>query len=465
LPSVLAYAKIKHKKETQVSLIIILLTAVSILTLLSGIAVLSGARKGERTQAFLFFFTTLFSLGWAVLIATFLGLPETTAGSTAKLIFTGYYFCAPIMCWGLMSYACYKYKLGKIAMVFFGLCCATLIGLICYNPSLLYDSFTLSRDGNSVQLHQGIFYLVYGAYHCVTVLLYMIGLFHTAHHARNARIKKANLMVLYGFTFTGIIALIFNFVLPYFGKYDTIWVGPLAMCVAWVLHYYAILKYRLLDLSGRWLRTLSHIIIMSLAAIIFLAIFFIIFIALFKVPSPSSSVIILNIIMVTTVILLFPALNEVSAYVRSLASVNDIDMVYLVKKLELISKSYINYHELADFLAEHLHFQYIGLIIDGHLYGSKLTKISTTEIAKITKMKPADKGIWLTLTDDVKETLKSTNVEAVAELRSANGEVVGKIILGRTLGNINFKSRNQNAIETALTLTAAAINSEKGPRN
>ena len=36
----------------------LLLVIVAILTALSGIAVISGAHKGDRTQAFLFFFTT-----------------------------------------------------------------------------------------------------------------------------------------------------------------------------------------------------------------------------------------------------------------------------------------------------------------------------------------------------------------------------------------------------------------------
>lgn len=446
-------------------LIIILLIAVSILTLLSGIAVLSGAKKGERFQAFLFFFTTLFSLGWAVFISIFLGLPENTTPETTQAITYGIYFSAPIMCWGLMSYTCYKYKLGKFGMVLLALSCATLIGAILFDNSLLIDSISLSADGNIVHLHQGLFYILYGVYHCLAVLLYMVGLFYTAMHAKSDHVKSANLMVLYGFTFTGIISLVFDFVLPYFGKYDTIWVGPLAMCVAWVFHYYAILRYRLLDLSGRWLRTLSHIIIMSLAAIILLSIFFIVFIAMFRVASPSTPVIILNIIMIVTVILLFPALNEISSYVRSLASVRDVDLVYLFKKLNLISKDYINYRELVDFLADHLHFQYVGLLIDKKLYSTKATKLSSADIAKITALKAHEKGPWLRVDETLKTTLKQHNIEAVADLRNSNGASIGKILLGRPSGSITLQNRDMNTLETALLLIAATISSEKGSRN
>ena len=40
---------------------IILLIAVSILTILSGISVLAGAKKGERKDAYIFFFATFFA--------------------------------------------------------------------------------------------------------------------------------------------------------------------------------------------------------------------------------------------------------------------------------------------------------------------------------------------------------------------------------------------------------------------
>ena len=57
-----SYAKIEESiRRFLVQLIIILLIAVSILTLLSGIAIFSGARKGEKFQAFLFYFSMTFS--------------------------------------------------------------------------------------------------------------------------------------------------------------------------------------------------------------------------------------------------------------------------------------------------------------------------------------------------------------------------------------------------------------------
>ena len=204
---------------------------------------------------------------------------------------------------------------------------------------------------------------------------------------------------------------------------------------------------------------------MSLAAIIYLTLFFVIFIALFKVPSPSSAVIILNVVMILIVLLMFPALNELSNYFRSLSSMKEIDLVYFIKKIRQMSRNYINYRELADFLSDHLHFQYVGLIIDKKLYGSKQTKLSNAEITHIANFRTPMKGVWLAVDDATSAELKKNGIEAIAILRDGTGDVVGKILLGRPMGNISFRNRDVSAIETALTLTASAISSEKGPKN
>lgn len=445
-------------------LVSILLIAVSMLTLLSGVSVLLGVRKGEHLDGFLFFLATLFALGWAVFVGVFLTLPETTSLSSAETIVKIYYISAPLMCWALMAYACHEFKFGKVMMGIYGAWALALVYLILSRTSLLHSGVSLSEiNGNSVAITTGTFTVVYGAYHFLTVITYMLGLLVGMRKTRNDNFKHAYLMVMIGFGITGIIALIFNFILPAFGEYKSVWLGPLAMSFAWVFHYYAILRYRLLDVAGGWLKALSYIIIMSLAAIVYLAIFFLIFLSLFKVSSPSTSVIVLNILMITIVILLFPVLNEVSSYVRSLVDVHNVDLVYIVKKLAIISREYINYPELAEFLSQHLHYQYIGLLVDGKLYGSKPLKITATDVQALNKMK-AKRSVWLELNEEIKGRLKPLGIEGVAELRNSQGEESGKILLGRPLGGINFQSRDLAEVETALTLLAVAISSGKDYR-
>ena len=443
-------------------LISILLIAVSILTLLSGVSVLLGTRKNERVDGVLFFLATLFALGWAVFVGIFLTLDEATAPDVASTIVKIYYISAPLMCWALMAYACHEFKLGKVMMCLYGAWALGLIYLILTHTELLHSGITLSEvSGNSVAITTGVFTIVYGAYHFLTVITYMIGLLVAMSRTRNDNFKKAYLMVLIGFGITGATALVFDFILPALGVYRSVWVGPLAMSFAWVFHYYAILRYRLLDVAGGWLKALSYIIIMSLAAIVYLAIFFLIFMSLFKVSNPSTSVIILNILMITIVILLFPVLNEISGYVRSLVDVHNIDLVYIVKKLAVISREYINYPELAEFLSQHLHYQYVGLLVAGRLYGSKPLKLTTTDLKALDKLKSTKRSIWLEPSEELRSKFKPLVIEGVAELRNSQGDTVGKILLGRPLGGLNFQSRNLAEVETALTLLAVAISSSK----
>ena len=222
------------------------------------------------------------------------------------------------------------------------------------------------------------------------------------------------------------------------------------MSVAWIFHYYAILRYRLLDLSSPWLKGFSKVIVMSLAAIAYLVIFFVIFAALFKVPAPSVQVIILNVLMIIAVMLLFPALNELSTYVGSLSSMDEVDVSYIVKKLTKLVGYDVNLTELASFLSDHLHFQYVGFVMDGDLCGSGKKKIAPEVIEKIAKLKKSDGGIWLAPDAELAEVLKKLDIVAIAELRDSKGRIVGQVLLGKPNGHINFEDRDLVPIEMVI---------------
>lgn len=433
------------------SLTTLLLIVVAILTLLSGIAVISGAHRGDRLQASLFLFTTIMAFGWAVGIGVFLSLPPDTMDSVTWKIIDMIYVSATIMSWGLMAYTCNKYKLGRIGIFVQGVVCLFFVGVIIACPHCIFDGFELNEiTGNIVYVKQGVFYTLFGAYHFLSVAFYMYGLWYAARNAKTPGVKRANMMVLIGFTITGALSLIFNFILPYFRHYDTVWVGIFAMSIAWIFHYYAILRYRLLDLSSPWLRGFSHVIVMSLAAVAYLIIFFIIFGALFKVPEPSVQVIILNILMIVAVLLLFPALNELSTFISSLSSSEEVDVSYIVKKLTALSGCDINLTELAGFLRDHLHFQYFGFVLDGELYGSQKIKLSQETITKVSQLKKSVGNIWLEPDEELAKALRKEDIAAVIELRNSKGKIIGQVLLGKPTGKISFENRDQVPIEIVM---------------
>ena len=444
-------------------LIAILLITVSVLALLSGFAVLLGSSKGSRAHAFSFFITTIGVFGWAFSMAIFLTLKEN-AGSFATIPIFGIYLFTLIMDLFVLVYTGWKIKWSLTPIIISAVASIFLGGALIYNPHLLYDNFTLDASGNTVAIKLDWYYIAYIAltvFEGINVILLVLSrIRHTTNRGFKRGWKSFLVCLVIGWAAAGI----FDLYLPLF-RYDLIWIGPLFIAIDFVIHYYAIIKYRLLDLASSWLKLLSHIIVMSLAAVIYLTLFFIIFMALFKVPSPSTPVIALTVIMIAIVLALMPALNEISSYFRSLSSIKDIDLVYFVKKIEQMSKNYINYHELAGFLSDHLHFQYVGLVIDKKLYGSKQARISATEVTHISNYHTPIKGIWLALDDATRDSLKKCGIEAVAILRNAEGVVVGKVMFGRPIGNVSFRNRDITSLETALVLVAAAISSEKGPRN
>ncbi|MBR3264167.1 hypothetical protein IKF94_02985 [Candidatus Saccharibacteria bacterium] len=444
-------------------LIAILLVTVSILALLSGFAVFLGSSKGSRAHALSFLITTVGVFGWALSMAIFLTLGEDAADFATIPIF-GIYLFTLVMDLFVLIYTGWKIKWSVVPIVISIIASLFLGGALIYNPHFLYDSITLGTSINSIAIKLDWYYISYIALMLFEGASVVLLILHRIKHTTNSAFKRGWTGFLVCLAIGWIIAGIFDLYLPLY-RYDLIWIGPLFIALDFVIHYYAIIKYHLLDLASSWLKILSHIIVMSLAAVVYLTLFFVIFMALFKVPSPSTPVIILNVVMIAVVLLLFPVLNELSSYFRSLSSIKDIDMVYFVKKIGQLSRSYLNYHELAGFLSDHLHFQYVGLVIDKKLYGSKQSRISAAEVAHISNYRTPIKGIWLALDDATRDELKKCGIEAVAILRNAEGVVVGKIMLGRPSGNISFRNRDLPSLETALTLTAAAISSDKGPKN
>lgn len=435
-------------------LITILLVTVSALAFLSGIAVLVGASRSSKFHSFSFFMTALGVFGWALSMAIFMSSGDGDAVLTKVSVF-GIYISTLVMDLFFMIYVGNKLKASRIP-VFIAVIGSLVFGIaLLYKPELLYTGVVVDGASNAVKIRLGWWYVGFSLFtmfegSCVALLVW-----HRIRHSNNEFTKKGWTVFLATLSVAWVGAGVFDLILPVF-RYDLIWIGPLLISLDFVVHYYSILKYHLIELASGWMKALSHIIVMTLAAVVYLSAFFVIFVSLFKVSSPSGSVLLLNTIMVVLVLILFPAINEISAYTRSLASVQSVDIVYLVKKFNMLSREYINYHELAEFLVEHLHFQYVGLLIDGKLYGSKIAKLSAGEVKEIEKAKNA-KGMWVKFEGEQREELKKRGVEAVAVLKNHDGSETARVLIGKPFGGINFNSRDLGEVETALTLLSVAI--------
>ena len=436
-------------------LITILLTLTAVLTFMSGISVLAGSKKADKKSSKYFTFSVSLAAIWTIFIAFFMALSPGDE-NLAPIAILGVYIPAMFMDVCLMVYCGYTYKFVRAFGVLMAMVAAVMAGLIIYDPSILYSSFTLSHEGNSVALNFNGYYIAYMAFYFINTIVLLSALALRVRKTRNKGLKYGLLTIGAGVAIAGTLMLIFDVVLP-LTDYDLIWIGPMALSIVMIVHYYAVLKYRLIQLSGAWLKALSYAIILATAATIYMLLFYIVFTALFKVASPSPAIFVLNFLMVAIVLLLLPAMNELSSFVRSLISSENIDIAYVVKKLNVMSNSKINLNELSGFLADHLHFSYVGILIKGKLYGSEAKQLSTGDLKIISSLPDPKRGIWQQFNKTSLEIISKNDIKAVAILVDEKGKRIGQVILGKPEGKNGLERRELIQLEMLINLTAASI--------
>lgn len=438
----------------------ILLIAVALLTVLAGFSIMVGSQKNERPRSAWFFVTTLGAATWAVCIALFLSLPEDGT-ALAPIYITGLYTGAVIMDIGLVFYMCWAYKIGKIVAVLFCLYGVFLITALIYDPSFLYSKIQLSYvNGNSPFIVVDWYYWLYCIFFVLATFVLLSTVLYRVGQATHKRNRIGYIVFLVGFSITGILSLIFDILLPV-TNYSLIWIGPLAIGTTILSFYYSILRYHILTLSTRWLNILSYIILMMSAAVFYMLVFFLVFSALFRVTSPSPEVFLLNFIMILFMLFMIPLINELGAFMKSLVSTGQVDVSYIVKKLNKLAPKDANKEELAGFLADHMHFSYVGFLIKGKLYGSSSLPISQNEVHQIQSLKPSSKGIWQDFNEPVSRIFSNIDINAVAELRDNTGEVFGQVLIGKPIGKMKFERKNLVQMEMIINLIALVI----GPAN
>lgn len=443
------------------SLISVLLFATAVLTVLTGFMTVMGASKADRKHSVWFLISAVASAVWAMSIAIFLALPPESE-AMAPVVITFIYVGALLVSPSMLGYTSWKYKVGKIVTVISLIAGCVLGAFVIFRPDLLYSSYTIAYAGNSVQLLNNWFYWVYMIYFVVVMSAFCCMTYYRARHASARRIKTGMYVLLGGMVPAAFCSAVFDLILPLWVRYDLIWVGPLSVSITVIAFFYTALKYRIISIATRWLHIMAYGVIMSAGAAIYMVIFYIIFTALFKIPNPSTSILVLNFIMIVIVLLLMPVIQEINASIRSMIQIGQVDIAYVVKKLNHIAAKNVDLRDLAGFLADHLHFAYIGFIINGRVYGSKSLAISPAELSSITHLKSTGRGeIWQEPNKTVQKTFDTLGLYAVAELRNAKGKPFGQMIVGKPIGKSTFDRRDLLQLEMIINLVATVIDSEK----
>lgn len=441
------------------SLISILLVTMAILSLAFGLLTFIGSAKADRARSAWFSFATIGATLWAVSIAIFLSL-EPTATLVEPWIY-GIYVPSMFMTVGMLGYVAWRQPGGKILTILDCLFMAILSALIIYDKSLLYTSYELTYDGNTVELTKGLLYTVYMGFYFVSDTIFMLYCWYTIRHSRTKHVKNSMLLLLIGFAAMSGFTLVANLLLPMMGIYGWIWVGPLLISVVIAAYFYAILKYHMISVASRWLQMATYAVVGLTGVAVYMLLFYTIFTALFKIPNPSTSVLVLNFLMIVIVLLLMPVIREISAVLRSMIMVGQVDIAYVIKKLNHLATRNVDLRDLAGFLADHLHFTYIGFIINGRLYGSKSLAMSPEELSAISHLKSSGRDIWQQPNKAVQTAFDELGLKAVAELRNAKGKTFGQLVVGKPLGKSSFERRDLIQLEMIINLVATVIDSEK----
>ena len=134
----------------------------------------------------------------------------------------------------------------------------------------------------------------------------------------------------------------------------------------------------------------------------------------------------------------------------------------MVKKITKLNPKTVDYKNLAAFLAEHMHFEYIGFLIDGQLYGSKQYPINEDSVKMIGGLGDPENGVWQKV-DERNLDWQRAKLSAVAALRNNKNKTYGQMLIGDPMGKIEFEKRDLVQVELIISLVASTL-STKGKK-
>lgn len=451
---------------------IVLVLMVAILSLVTGFVVLFGANKESRSLSWMFFFAALGSAVWGATIAGFMMLPEGNE-SLAEILVIGTYISGILVVLAAFGFAARftKYKVGKILMTIFAVGALALSGMILLQPGLLFrDILTLARETNTVILRSdgwlnicyiGFFVAVMVAYSGLLIAKIMES--RKDHSKESTDTKKVCQLLLFGMGMAGIISLFTNLLLTT-ERYDLVWVGPLTIGIVIMSYYYAILRYKLIMVKATWMKVMSYLIFIATMALIYVTLLVAMSIVLFERTYIPVQDLVLNFVMIAIVFLMMPVFMELMSTVRSMLSINSIDIGYIAKQLRRMDASEEKLKELAMLLADHLHLSYVGIVVGDKLHGSKQTEFGLTEVEiEAVGWKNAPEQIWKRLRGeaDMAEA-EYADMCAISELRGVEGMPYGKVVLGTPHSQKLLDEEDCMRMEMVLSLVATTIDPSKG---
>lgn len=427
----------------------LLITAI-VVVVLSGISIFFGSRKQEKRSSVYFLVATIGAALWTAAIAVALKMPGASpefVHATITCIIAGVTICDV----GLLAFLGWKYKGGKASAFIFMLFGIVLVALLAFDPSLFYSSYDLSQGYVQVFVNYSWYYFTLIAYFFLISITFSSFLRKRIKETTNHGLKTGLKVFYVGLSIGGILALVFDLILitslPHL-----IWIGPMATIISIMSFYYSVVKFRTLNISAKWMKIMSYVILTVAAVIIYLLVFYIVFATLFKTPNPSVEVLTLNSIMAVFLITIMPALLELTNFMKASFLSDQIQLGYITKKIDNIKPKDFDPRELAQFLAETLHYEECALILAKHTYVTNGMRFPTDEAENIMHLKPIDGSIWVKIPE--KTLNNGFCISEVAVLRDSRSKEIGRIVFGKRVNGKSFPRRELVKVEAVVNMVA-----------
>ncbi len=300
----------------------------------------------------------------------------------------------------------------------------------------------------------------------ISVVFFLISLLITIWSFANSRINKNTRMhkgwrlVALSLMILADVAALIYYIIVLTGS-SVAWIAPLVLAPLFVIFFYAAIRYRILQISNRVCKIWAYFVLSICCVAVYMCLFALISQYLFHVEV-SDEIIALNLLLVIILVAIFPLWNEFNSAITSVLSTNKVNLNFIIKTLNRYATQNVRLRDLAEFLADHLHFRYVGLVIDGKVYGTKKVELTDGDMEKLMMLDTKNgKNIWLEPTGHIKEIFEKEKIFAAAELRNAKGRPFGQILIGHPMGKTTFEKRDLASVEMIVNLVASIIDSKE----
>lgn len=430
-----------------------LLVAATAVVLLSGISIFFGSRKQEKKNSIFFLIATLGVALWAIATIFALNMPSAS-GNFVHVIVTCIIGGITLCDIGFLTFLGWKYKGGKFLAFILAAIGAFLVALLARDSSTFYNSFDLSQNYLKISVEQNWYFFSLIAYFSIISLVFFGFLARRIKKATSPSLKIGLKVFYICLAFGNLSTLAFNITLVT-SLPNLIWISPMIIVISIMSFYYSIIKSHTLNIHTKWLEITSYAILLATAAIIYLLAFYIVFTTLFKVPNPSHEILILHGIMAAFLIFLTPILFELTNFMKASFFSSEIELSYIMKKLDSIKPKTFDPKDTICFLADTLHYENCALIISGHAHTNNGARFSSDETEYILRLKPSKDQLWI---DQANLPEKNGfNISEIVTLRNKEGHELGKLVLGKRFSEKPLIKEDFAKIEAVASVLSALI--------